>query len=220
MEMRIVIIDDVNVYTEGLEFIINAEEGMEVVGILNNNPKVKSTFDVLAPDIILMNRNMLDTTAAKAAFQYRDTHPSVKLIYLSSAIDESIFYEWITTNPDGMLMQDMSPVNFIHSMRDIFEDQHVLSGAIAKELISGFKNLDTLKKFILKARLALEEIDVSEQDLNLYYLLYLKKNNQKMAEELQLSGAKVRERLREIYSYLRVKNRAEAERKLARLMRD
>lgn len=192
---------------------------MKVVGIFDGEDKFKSKFTILKPNIILINRTMLDKEIGNFIHQYRDSNPQVKLIYLSSNVDDAFMYEWIKNNPDGVLFQDMSPAQFVHSLREVYQDQLILSGKVAKELVKGFQEIDTLEKFTLKARLSVEDIEVSKHELDIFYSLLLRKRNEEIMEALNMSKKEVREDLRRVYQVLQVKNRSGAERKLNRLMR-
>ena len=218
--MRIVIADDLNVYSEGLQLIINAEADMEVVGMLHEADNHLGKLEKFQPSIILFNMKKLQTGMEKALYQYRKNHPDVKLVYLSPKVDSVLFYEWIKNKPDGIILQDLSPGKFICSVRDIHNDQYILSGEIAHELIKGFHQVDLLKKMILRESLSKQKIDVSMRELDVLYLMFRKKNNQEIAQELDLPDRSVRYYVSNVYKTLKLKNRAETIRYLSKLINE
>lgn len=220
--MKVVIIDDLGVYSEGLQLIINAEPDMEVIGILDeeNENDYLNQLKKLQPSIILSNMKMLQCGAEHAINQYRKAYPTVKLIYLSPTADSILFYEWIKNNPDGILLQDLSPEKFLSSVRDIHNNQYILSGEIAHELIKSFHRVDLLRKLILKKGLSKRKIEVSICELDILYLIFLKKNNQEIAEELELPAESVRYNVSKIYKTLKLKNRIETIRYLNKLINE
>ena len=78
-----------------------------------------------------------------------------------------------------VLLQDLSPEKFLSSVRDIH--QYILSGEIAHELIKSLHRVDLLRKLILKEGLSKRKIEVSISELDILYLIFLKKNNQEIA---------------------------------------
>ncbi|MCF3945012.1 LuxR C-terminal-related transcriptional regulator [Oceanobacillus alkalisoli] len=218
--MRVVIGDDLNVYSEGLQFIINAEADMEVVGVLHEQNNYLEQLERLQPSIILFNMKKLQTGMENAVYQYWKGHSKVKLVYLSPKVDSVLFYEWVKNKPDGILLQDLSPEKFISSVRDVHNDQYILSGKIAHELIKGFHQIDLLKKMILKESLRKQKIDVSLRELDILYLMFLKKKNQEIAKELDLPDQSVRYYVSKVYKTLKLKNRAETIRYLSKLINE
>lgn len=208
--IKVVIVDELNVYSEGLKLIINSEEDMEVVGIVNDEHGDFSLIQKAYPDIILFHVELLDTKIGEMIHKYKSDRPQVKMIYVAAKFNKFLLYEAVKNKPDGFVLNDFPPVKFVNIIREAYYDNYILSGKIAQELINGMEYLDELKKLVLKKKLQEQNIEVTLRDLDILYLIYLRKNNKEITKQLRLPEKSVRYYVSKAYKKIAHHNRTDA----------
>lgn len=207
--IKVVLVDELNVISEGLQLIIDNEVDMQMVGIVNNQNNNLFELKDLSPNIILFQVKYFHTEIGNQIHAYKRKYPETKLVYISPQFDHFLFYDLVKNKPNGFLNNDFPPERFINIIRDVYHEQYVLSGKIAQELINGIQYIDELKKIILKKKLEERNIAITIRDLDILYLIYLEKNNKEITKELKLPEKSVRYYVSKAYKKLERKKRTE-----------
>lgn len=208
--IKVVIVDELNVYSEGLQLIINSEEDMEVIGIVSEQQNNFSVMEELQPDIILFHVKLIHSQISDLVRNYKKHHPHVKMIYIAASFNKFLFYEAVQNKPDGFLLNDFPPEKFVAIIREVYQEHYILSGKIAQEMINGIQHLDELKKLVLKKKLQERNIEATMRDLDVLYLIYLRKNNKEITKDLKLPEKSVRYYVSKVYKKIERNNRTEA----------
>lgn len=207
--INVLLVDDKNVGSEGLQLIINRETDMKVVGLVNNEEELMAALERFNPAVILFKSNFKPSKLTKHIFQYRKGHPKTKLIYTFNGFSNRVFYDAIKMRADGFLNESFPPNRFIAIIREVYDGEYVISGEIAHELFRGLHYIEDLKKIVLRKALAKRDIEVTMRDLDILYLLYLDKTNKEISEDLKIEGKSVRYYVSKSYKKLGCKNRTE-----------
>lgn len=214
----VTIVDETNVYSEGIQLILNKEAGIRVGGIFSESAAFLKHAESSPPDIILFNTERMSAAMREHVHSYCSRNKQVKLVYLTSGKQEIHFYDWLKEPPNAVLVESIAPDQFIRALFNIHQGQYVLSGKIAAELMTGMQQVELLQKLILKEKLVKLDIVVSKQELDLLYLLFRKQSLEQVAEEVQIPVPEIRQQFRGLFKKLQVKSREEASRRLIRLM--
>ncbi|MBY6272419.1 MAG: DNA-binding response regulator, partial [Bacillaceae bacterium] len=89
MKTKILIIDDHQLYREGIKRILEFEEGFEIVGEGEDGTQVMSLVRRLKPDVVIMDINMPNMNGIEATRNLVRTFPNTKVIILSIHDDET-----------------------------------------------------------------------------------------------------------------------------------
>lgn len=208
--IKVVIADEFNVYSEGLKLIINDEGDMKVVGIVNNEQNDFSRIAEAYPDVILFHVKLFDLEIEEIIHKYKRDNPQVKIIYIAKKFDKSLFYETVKNKPNGIILNDFPPEKFVNIIRDVYDENYILSGEIARELINGMEHLDELKKLVLKKKLQEKNIEATMRDLDILYFIYLGKSNKEITKQLRLPDKSVRYYVSKAYKKIARHNRTDA----------
>src|SRR5699024_10146468 len=100
MMIKVVIVNELNVISEGLELIINSQEDMRVLGIIHDQMDPKNVLKD-HPDVILFHSKLMNTTSSEEVHTYKKQYPEVKLVYISPRFNKHLFFEAIQNKPDG-----------------------------------------------------------------------------------------------------------------------
>ena len=89
MDIRILLVDDHGFVRESLCALIQAQEGMEVVGEAHNGRQAIQMARELRPDVIVMDLNMPVMDGIKATGHIVTENPEAKILILSLHCDSS-----------------------------------------------------------------------------------------------------------------------------------
>ena len=81
--IRVMIVEDHQIVTEGLVALLNGQPDIEVVGTAGSVAESVPRAQELAPDVLLLDFRLPDGTGAEAAARIREDRPDMKLIFLS-----------------------------------------------------------------------------------------------------------------------------------------
>lgn len=86
--LRVIVVDDHDLFRAGLAAILNTADGIEVVGQAAGGRRATILADELAPDVVLMDINMPDMNGIEATRRIVSAHPDV-VVFLCSTYDVS-----------------------------------------------------------------------------------------------------------------------------------
>src|SRR6476469_7068786 len=93
--IRVLVADDHVLFRRGLEMVLQAEEGIEVVGEAGDG------VAELLPDVVLMDVRMPKQTGIEACLAIKESVPSSRIVMLTISDEESDLFEAIRAGANG-----------------------------------------------------------------------------------------------------------------------
>ncbi|MFQ5826605.1 MAG: response regulator transcription factor [Dehalococcoidia bacterium] len=81
--IRILIVDDLDIIRDALRLMLEQEEDMEIVGDFATAEEALSQVETLSPDIVLMDIKMPGMNGIEACRRLKETAPSCNVIMLT-----------------------------------------------------------------------------------------------------------------------------------------
>lgn len=103
--VKIVIVDDHEIFRDGLKFILSQIIGYEVIGEASNGKEFLELIDLLTPDIVLMDISMPEMDGIVASETAVRKFPHLKIITLSSYGDELYYYKMVKAGVAGFVQK-------------------------------------------------------------------------------------------------------------------
>jgi DNA-binding NarL/FixJ family response regulator len=138
--IRVLLADDQALVRGGFRALLDAQEGIEVVGEAEDGSAAVELARELAPDVILMDIRMpvLDGLAATREIALDRRLDDTRIVILTTfELDEYVF-EAIRAGAAGFLVKDTRPAELIEAVRVVADGGGLLSPSVTRSLISEF----------------------------------------------------------------------------------
>jgi DNA-binding NarL/FixJ family response regulator len=136
----VVIADDQALVRAGFRMLLEAEDGLDVVGEAADGAEALDVVRATKPDVVLMDIRMpkLDGLEATRRIVDDESLSAVKVLILTTfEIDEYVF-EALRAGASGFLVKDTEPVDLLRAIRVVASGEALLSPGVTRRLISEF----------------------------------------------------------------------------------
>ncbi|MBV8220433.1 MAG: response regulator transcription factor, partial [Solirubrobacterales bacterium] len=182
---RVLLADDQALVRAGFHALLDAQDGIEVVGEAADGREALELTRALTPDVVLMDIRMptLDGIAATREIAADQTLAGVRIVILTTfELDEYVF-DAIRAGAAGFLVKDTKPSDLIEAVRVVAAGEALLSPSVTRRLIGEFA---ARAKEPPRAAV-LEELTDREREVMALAAAGL--SNEKIAERLVVSSA-------------------------------
>ncbi len=202
--VRVVVVDDQELFRRGLTMLLGVEPGIEVVGEAGDGISATDLIVAMVPDVVLLDVRMPKRSGLQACIQIKELVPSVKIIMLTVSDEEGDLYESVKNGASGYLLKDSSIDEVAQAVRVVAEGQSLISPSMAVKLIDEFKEMARVdREAVMTPRL-------TERELEVLRLVAKGMNNRDAARELFISENTVKNHVRNILEKLQLHSRMEA----------
>lgn len=200
--IRVLIVDDQVVVTEGLRVILNLSATIEVIGVAHNGVQAIELVATLKPDLVLMDLKMPIMNGIRATQIIRQKYPSTHILVLTTYDADEWVFDAIREGASGYLLKDSGGNEIIKAIEGTVEGQTHIDPAIANKLLS-------LARQQVKPDTAIFS-DLNDRELTILRYIARGLTNIDIAEKLTLAEGTVRNNVSTILNKLHVADRTQA----------
>lgn len=204
---RVMIADDQDLIRAGFRLILDAQEGIEVIGEAADGLACVEAARALRPDVCLVDIRMpkldgLEVTRLLAG--PGATHPTQVVVVTSFDQDDYLNIA-LRNGACGFLLKDAAPALLIEAVRAAARGDALVSPAVTVRLL---KHLEERSATPAEGT-GVTESSLSARELEVARLVAVGRTNQEISDELCLSLSTVKTHLGHIHHKLGVRNRVE-----------
>jgi DNA-binding NarL/FixJ family response regulator len=138
--ITVLLADDQPLVRAGFRLILEAEDGIAVVGEADDGAAALALARQVRPDLVLMDIRMPGVDGLEATRQIAadETLAEVKILVLTTfELDEYVF-EALRAGASGFLVKHTQPAELIRAVREIAAGEALLSPSVTRRLIAEF----------------------------------------------------------------------------------
>jgi two-component system, NarL family, response regulator LiaR len=133
--IRVLIVDDHEVVREGLRNFLELQDGMEVAGEAGDGEEGVALAAELRPDVVLMDLVMPKVSGVEAMRALRERVPGIRVIVLTSFIDEEHLLPAMRAGAAGYLLKNVQPQELARAIRTADAGEALIDPAVAARLV-------------------------------------------------------------------------------------
>lgn len=195
---RIILVDDHHIVRQGLEFLLSTVENLEVIeGFSDGESFLNYIAENELPDIVLLDLVMPNMNGIEITEKLKTTYPQIKILVLTSYIDDEHVISAIDKGADGYEMKDVEPEQLIDSINRVLNGEKIIHPQ-AQNVIESVN-----KKPHMTNKLSKREIEVLTE-------MVKGKTNKEIATTLFVSEKTVKTHVSHIFNKLQVTDRTKA----------
>lgn len=211
MSVKVLIVDDQALVRAGFKVLLDAADGIQVVGEAETGLEAVKLAGELRPEVILMDIRMpemdgLEATRLILADSQPDdpeaTHPCV-LVLTTFDADEYV-YEALRAGASGFLLKDTEPENLVNAVRVVAAGDALLSPSVTRRLIREFATRPEVRQAQPNELEAL-----TEREREVMVLVAQGLSNGEIAEKLVISPTTAKTHVSRVMMKLHARDRAQ-----------
>jgi DNA-binding NarL/FixJ family response regulator len=133
---NILLVDDHNLFREGIKMIIRRDSGFTVVAEAKNAEEGLRAALLVKPDIALLDISLPGRSGIDLAREIRAKLPGVRIIMVSTFSRPDLVREAVEAGASGYVNKGASPETLLHGIRVVADGQFYLDGAVSQELVA------------------------------------------------------------------------------------
>lgn len=208
--VRILLVDDHELFREGLANLIEAQPDLEVVGQAGDGFEALTLARDLEPDLIVMDITMplCDGVEATRRIRALNKLSKTQIIMLTILDEDEKLFAAIQAGANGYLLKNTSSNDFLLGLRGALQGKAALPPKLAARLVDEFTRLSRQQP--RSAPPPEVEFDLSPRQHEVLSLITTGATDKEIAAQLSLSLYTVKSHVRTILSKLQVANRRQA----------
>jgi DNA-binding NarL/FixJ family response regulator len=195
----VLIVDDHRVFAESLARLLSDEEGVEVVGVVNEGSEAIELAAQLRPRVVLMDYRMPDRDGIAITTEIKRRNPEIMVVMLTAATEDRVLLAAIDAGCSGFLTKDRAAAEVAEAVRAAAAGEALISPGLLARLLP---KLNRTQRAI--------GADLTERELEILGLLARGWNNKLIAGELYLSVNTVRNYVQSVLTKLGAHSKLEA----------
>jgi DNA-binding NarL/FixJ family response regulator len=203
--IRVVVSDDQDLVREGLRMMLEAEEGIDVVGEAANGREALDAARRLDPDVVLMDVRMPELDGIEATARLVAAGGRARVLVLTTFDLDEYVYRAMKAGTSGFLLKDATREQLAAAVRTVADGDALLAPAITRRLIEDFCHRPPPGPELPEAA-----AELSEREVEVLRLLARGLSNAEIAGELYLSEATVKSHVARVLQKLRLRDRVQA----------
>ena len=208
---RIIIVDDQQLFREGLKNIIELEDDLKVIGMGINGREGYELIRTLQPDLVLCDIRMPEMNGIELLEAVKRELPQMRVLMLTTFEEDEYLVQALSLGACGFMIKNVSADDLVANVRRALSDQWVMPLNLTGKLVQYLQGHTQTQKSPVDRRAHLKaRYHLTDRELDICELLEEGKENDAIASGLFISVGTVKNYLTSIYDKMDVPHRTAA----------
>ncbi|MBU1227766.1 MAG: response regulator transcription factor [Actinobacteria bacterium] len=206
--LRIVLVDDHEVVREGLRALLDAEDGIDVVGEAGTVADAVRRVGYESPDVVVLDVRLPDGSGIEACREIRARWPEVRVLMLTSFADDEALFSSIMAGASGYVLKQIKGSDLISSVQRVGRGESLLDPEMTERVFRRIRGEEPDDPLLAR---------LSNQERKILDLIAEGLTNREIAERMFLAEKTVKNYVSNVLAKLDMSRRSEAAAYAARL---
>jgi len=199
--IRVFLLDDHDVVRQGLRFLLEQQDDIEVVGESGSAQEAIRRLPALRPDVAVLDARLPDGSGIDVCREVRSVDPSIKALILTSYDDDDALFAAIMAGAAGYILKQVRGNDFVDTVRRVAAGQSMLDPAMTAQVLERVRTGPPKNK-------ELEALTAQEQKI--LELIGEGMTNRQIAEQMFLAEKTVKNYVSSMLAKLGLTSRTQA----------
>jgi len=136
--VKILIVDNHQLFCDGLKTLLEHEPNTKVIGEANDGRAAVRMAQRLSPDLVIMDVMMPELNGIEATRQIKSILPKVKILALSMHADRHYVGNMLTAGASGYVLKDSAFAELAHAIKVVCQGKRYLSPSIMDMVVDDY----------------------------------------------------------------------------------
>jgi DNA-binding NarL/FixJ family response regulator len=136
--ISVLLADDQPLLRRGFRMILEAEDGVTVVGEAGDGAEAAALARRLKPDVVLMDIRMPGTDGIEATRRITAAEPGVRVLVLTTFDLDEYAFGALQAGASGFLLKDVRPHELVAAVRTVASGDAVVSPRVTRRLLEEY----------------------------------------------------------------------------------
>lgn len=176
------LVDDHEIFRNGLKQLINSEADMEVIGEASSGEDAIQQLAAIRPDVIIMDIRMPGMNGLETSIRLLEKNPRGRILFFSLFDEPDYVAAALEMGASGYILKDTSNKIFLSAIRTIHQGRYYFIGEVSDVLVK--KYLDARQT---PGNGGTSDISLSRREEQIMRMISQGLNNKDIAESLNIS---------------------------------
>jgi DNA-binding NarL/FixJ family response regulator len=200
-KIRVYLLDDHDVVREGLRFLLESTDDIEVVGESASAVDAAARIPSLRPHVAILDARLPDGSGIEVCRSVRAVDPTIQALVLTSYDDDEALFAAIMAGAAGYVLKEIRSADLVEAVRQV---------AAGKSLIDPSLTARVLERVRSGPTVAPELADLTEQEMAFLGHIAEGLTNRQIGERMFLAEKTVKNYVSAILAKLGLERRTQA----------
>ena len=200
--IRVFLLDDHDVVREGLKFLLEQQEDIEVVGESATATEAAARIPAVRPDVAVLDARLPDGSGIEVCRTVRAIDPTINALILTSYDDDEALFAAIMAGAAGYVLKQIVGNDLLDVVRKVAEGQSLLDPAVTQRVLDRLRDGGASEPAELRS--------LTPQERRILELVAEGLTNRQIGEQLFLAEKTVKNYVTSILTKLGLERRTQA----------
>jgi len=195
---KVIVVDDHQIFVDGVKALISGMESIEVVAEANNGVGLMDCLSKVEADIVLMDVNMPVMDGIEATQKSLEQYPDLKVLMLTMHDSTEYIQKLLKAGAHGYVLKNTGREELQLAIETIMKDEAFYSTAVTKRIMESMQKKRTVEK-------RLGNVELTGREKEVLVLIAQEYTTNEIAEKLFISHHTVESHRKNLISKLQVR---------------
>jgi DNA-binding NarL/FixJ family response regulator len=138
MSVKILLVDDHQMFREGLKAVLQGDSGFLVIGEAGNGTKAVELCRELTPDLVIMDISMPEMNGVEATGIIHEESPDIRVVILSMHTEKHFILGALKAGASGIVVKSSASAELVAAIETVMRGETYLSPSVSIVLVQNF----------------------------------------------------------------------------------